>query len=200
MSTKVNPLQLYNIREATEADLPQLLDIYNERVRNSTSLFVYDEIPLENRQTWFTDCQAKGYPVIVAAEKETDLAIAYSSLAQYRPHPAYVLTAEISIYIHVDHHRRGLGRLLLEEMITIAERMKLRSLIASITSENAPSLQLFGQYQFTHAGVFHKVGYKQGRYLDVTFLERISPAPLVDFPRGASFTPFPWGNYRHGLE
>jgi phosphinothricin acetyltransferase len=91
MSTKVNPLQLYNIREATEADLPQLLDIYNERVRNSTSLFVYDEIPLENRQTWFKDCQAKGYPVIVAAEKETDLAIAYSSLAQYRPHPAYVL-------------------------------------------------------------------------------------------------------------
>jgi phosphinothricin acetyltransferase len=72
--------------------------------------------------------------------------------------------------------------------------------LASITSENAPSLQLFGQYQFTHAGVFHKVGYKQGRYLDVTFLERISPAPLVDFPRGASFTPFPWGNYRHGLE
>ncbi|KAI8089907.1 acyl-CoA N-acyltransferase [Halteromyces radiatus] len=200
MSQKVNPLELYTIREATEADLPQILDIYNERVLNSTSLFVYDPVTLENRQTWLKDCQAKGYPVIVAVEKETNTVIAYSSLGQYRPHPAYVLTAEISIYININHHRRGLGRILLEEMIAIAEKMKLRSLIASITSENSPSIQLFGRYQFKQAGQFHDVGYKFGRFLDVTFLERILESTVVEFTGAASFTHFPWGQYRYGLE
>ncbi|CAO3590534.1 unnamed protein product [Absidia cylindrospora] len=200
MATKIDPLSLYNIREATEEDLPQILDIYNERVLNSTALFLYETIPLENRQIWFRDCKTKGYPIIVAADKETNVAIAYASLGQHRPHPCFVLTAEISIYIHVDHHRRGLGRLLLEELIAIAEKMQLRSLIAAITSENSPSIQLFNQYQFTLAGTFHDSGYKFGRFLDVTFLERIITSTVAKFEGAASFTSFPWGHYQYGVE
>ncbi|CAO3611841.1 unnamed protein product [Cunninghamella echinulata] len=197
MTNKVNTLNLYTIREATEADLEAILGIYNERVLHSTSLFVYDPIDLENRQTWFKDSKSKGYPVIVAVEKSTNQTIAYASLGPYRPHPAYVLAAEVSLYIHENHHRRGLGRILLDELIDIAKKMKLRSLIASITSENQPSLQLFSQYGFTLAGTFNDVGYKFGRFLDVTFLQRIITESDVEFTGAASFTPFPWGQYKY---
>lgn len=197
MTEKSNPLDLYTIREATEADLPAILEIYNERVLNSTSLFVYEPVNLENRQTWFKDSKSKGYPIIVAVDKSTNETIAYASFGPYRPHAAYILTAEISLYIHQNHHRRGLGRILLDELIEIAKKMKLRSLIASITSENLPSLQLFSKYDFTLAGTFNDVGYKFGKFLEVTFLQRIITESQVEFTGAASFIPFPWGQYKY---
>lgn len=86
-----NPLDLYTIRRAVEEDLPQILEIYNERIANSTCLFMYDQVPLENRVTWFKETKAKGYPIIVAAEKETNKAIAYANYGVFRPHTAYIL-------------------------------------------------------------------------------------------------------------
>lgn len=69
--------------------------------------------------------------------------------------------------------------------------------IASITSENQPSLQLFSQYGFTLAGTFNDVGYKFGRFLEVTFLQRIITETDVEFTGAASFIPFPWGQYKY---
>jgi phosphinothricin acetyltransferase len=86
-----NPLDLYYIRAAEESDMPQVLEIYNERIANSTCLFMYDPVPLENRVNWFKDSKAKGYPIIVAVDKATDKAIAYASYGGFRPHTAYVL-------------------------------------------------------------------------------------------------------------
>lgn len=87
----VNPLELYIIRAAVESDLPQILEIYNERIANSTCLFMYDTVPLDNRLTWFMETKAKGYPIIVAAEKETNKAIAYANYGGFRPHTAFIL-------------------------------------------------------------------------------------------------------------
>lgn len=86
-----NPLDLYIIRSAVEADMSQVLEIYNERIANSTCLFMYDEVPLENRLTWFSETKSKGYPIIVAAEKDTNKAVAYASYGGFRPHTAFIL-------------------------------------------------------------------------------------------------------------
>jgi phosphinothricin acetyltransferase len=86
-----NPLELYTIRAAVENDLPQVLEIYNERIMNSTCLFMYDPVALENRTTWFLETKAKGYPIIVAAEKKTNKAIAYANYGGFRPQTAFVL-------------------------------------------------------------------------------------------------------------
>ncbi|KAG0183795.1 hypothetical protein DFQ28_000893 [Apophysomyces sp. BC1034] len=162
----------YTIREANEDDLPSILEIFNERVLNSSSLFVYEAVPLENRQAWYRDAKAKGYPIIVVVEKETNKVIAY------------------------DYHRRGLGRVMLQKMIRIAKDMGLRSIIASITSENEPSVRLFSVFQFKLAGVFHDVGYKFGRYLDVSFYELILDTVVDKSVTVPSFKPFPWGQYK----
>lgn len=86
-----NPLDLYHVRAARESDLPQILEIYNERILNSTCLFMYDPVPLDNRLTWFMETKAKGYPIIIAAERDTDKAIAYANYGNFRPHTAFVL-------------------------------------------------------------------------------------------------------------
>lgn len=86
-----NPLESYIIRAAVEADVPQILEIYNERIANSTCLFMYETVELENRLTWFKETRAKGYPIIVAAEKDTNKAVAYANYGGFRPHTAYIL-------------------------------------------------------------------------------------------------------------
>lgn len=70
--------------------------------------------------------------------------------------------------------------------------------IASITSENTPSILLFEKYGFKYSGKFSDVGYKFGRYLDVTFLEYITGEEATVTDGIPSFDPFPWGNYAFG--
>lgn len=84
-------LDNYIVREATEADVPAILEIYNERVLNSTCLFIFDPVTLEDRLAWLEDSKKKGFPVIVAAEKDTNKAIAYASFGTFRSKPAYDL-------------------------------------------------------------------------------------------------------------
>jgi phosphinothricin acetyltransferase len=86
---------------------------------------------------------------------------------------------------------------MLKEMLQIAKDMNLRSIIASITSENEGSIVLFSKYGFKHAGVFHDVGYKFGRFLDVTFLEYITEASLEEGTIIPSFKHFPWDTYAY---
>ncbi|KAL9549894.1 hypothetical protein MBANPS3_004997 [Mucor bainieri] len=193
-----NPLELYIIRAAVESDVPQILEIYNERIANSTCLFMYDQVSLDNRLTWFMETKAKGYPIIVAAEKDTNKAIAYANYGGFRPHTAFVLTTEISLYIHQDHQRRGLGALMLKEMMRIAEEMSFRNIMAGITAENEGSVILFSKFGFKQVGHLHDVGYKFGRYLDVVFLEYVTNAQVPEGQLIPSFKSFDWKNYVYG--
>ncbi|KAG1107718.1 hypothetical protein G6F42_016263 [Rhizopus arrhizus] len=193
-----NPLELYTIRAAVESDIPQILEIYNERIANSTCLFMYDQVSLDNRLTWFMETKAKGYPVIVAAEKETNKAIAYANYGGFRPHTAFVLTTEISLYIHQEHQRRGLGAVMLKEMMRIAKEMNFRNIMAGSTAENEGSVILFSKFGFKKVGHLHDVGYKFGRYLDVVFLEYITGVQVPEGQIIPSFKSFDWKNYVYG--
>jgi RimJ/RimL family protein N-acetyltransferase len=106
-------------------------------------------------------------------------------------------TTEISLYIHQDHQRRGLGALMLKEMMRIGKEMRFRNIIAGITAENEGSVILFSKFGFKNVGHFHDVGYKFGRYLDVVFLEYITGAELEN-PSIPSFKHFPWNSYVFG--
>ncbi|OBZ86268.1 L-amino acid N-acyltransferase MnaT [Choanephora cucurbitarum] len=193
-----NPLELYHIRAATESDIPQILEIYNERILNSTCLFMYDPVPIENRLTWFRELKAKGYPVIVAAEKETNKAIAYACFGSFRPHTAFILTTEISLYIHQAHQRKGLGSLLLTEMMRIGRELKFRNLIAGITAENEGSVLLFAKFGFKQVGQIHDSGYKFGRFLDIVFLEYLIDTEVDKHQTIPAFKPFPFDSYVFG--
>ncbi|KAG2221188.1 hypothetical protein INT45_000228 [Circinella minor] len=194
-----NSLKRYSIRQATKQDLPAITEIYNERIANSTGLFIYEAVSVDYMKKWLDDSQKMGYPAIVAVEKTTGHTVAYSYLGSFRSKPAFNLSAEITVYIHLDHHRQGLGRLLSLEMIRIGTEMKFKAITAGITTENTPSIGLFKSLGFNEAGVFHNTGYKFGRFLDVTFLEYCIPETEGPgdgkIPR---FIPFPWDKYVFG--
>jgi L-amino acid N-acyltransferase YncA len=159
------------IRNAVKADLPQILEIYNEVILNTTA--VYSEKPhtLEMRLAWFNERKLAGFPVIVAGpgDKITGLA----TYGHFRMWPCYRFTAEHSVYVHRDNRGQGISKVLLGEIIDRAKAAGLHVLIASIDSENPVSLHLHATFGFEQVARFKEVGYKFERWLDLIFMELI---------------------------
>ena len=157
------------IRNATEQNLPSILDIYNEVILNTTSVYSEQPHTLQMRTTWFRERKAANFPVIVA---ELDgVIIGFASYGHFRVWPCYRFTAEHSVYIHTGYRGRGVSKILLQAIIANAKNAGLHALIAGIDSENAISLKLHRSFGFVQVAHFKEVGFKFNRWLDLIFME-----------------------------
>jgi phosphinothricin acetyltransferase len=154
------------VRDATEADLPIILEIYNDAVANTTAIWNDVLVDLPNRKEWFAARKARGFPVLVA---ETDGQVAgYASYGDWRAFDGYRHTVEHSVYVHREARGGGIGRMLMQELIARAASNGVHVMIAAIESENAASIRLHEKLGFHVAGKFSEVGIKFGRWLDLT--------------------------------
>ena len=157
------------VRDATEADLPIIMEIYNDAVANTTAIWNDVLVDLQNRKEWFAARKAKGFPVLVA---ELDGKVAgYASYGDWRAFDGYRHTVEHSVYAHRDARGGGIGRLLMQELIARAASNGMLVMIAAIESENDASIRLHEKLGFRIAGKFSEVGTKFGRWLDLTCME-----------------------------
>ncbi len=157
------------VRDAREEDLPEILDIYNHVILNTTS--VYSESPhtMQMRLAWYLDRLANGFPVLVA-EQEGKV-VGFSSFGHFRIWPCYRYTVENSVYVHVDHRGKGISKLLLSPLIERAKAMGLHAMIAGIDASNEVSYQLHQSFGFVEVAHFKEVGFKFGHWLDLKFME-----------------------------
>jgi len=156
------------IRPAAEKDLVAINDIYNHYVLHSTCTYQEEPETIENRRRWF-DHHGEEHPIIVAmAEGQV---IGWGSLSAYHPRSAYRRTVENSVYVHHQQHRKGIGSLLLKELITRARVLEHRAIIAGIDADQPASVGLHARFQFEKVGHLKQVGFKFGRWLDVVYME-----------------------------
>ena len=158
------------IRDATAADLPAMLEIYNDAVLTTTA--VWDDAPrtLSAHQQWFETKCAQGHPVLVALR---DSAVAgFCSYGPFRPWPGYRFTVENSIYTHPTHRRCGVARELLTELIERATAQGMHCMIGGIEAQNLASIRLHAALGYTPAAHLHQVGWKFERWLDLVLMER----------------------------
>ncbi len=155
------------LRLATADDLPAINDIYNYYVERSTCTYQLVPETLADRQAWFAEHPPEKYPVTVAEHAGT--VIGWGSLSKFRPRAAYAPTVEASVYIHHEHHRRGLGRLLLLDLIERARAAGFHSLIGGASADQTASLALQDSLGFMRVAHFKEVGYKFGQWLDVIY-------------------------------
>jgi L-amino acid N-acyltransferase YncA len=158
----------YGIRLATESDLVAINDIYNHYVLHSTCTYQEEPEPLDSRRRWFSHHGEK-HPVIVATADSQ--VVGWGSLSPYNERSAYRHTVENSIYIHHQHLRRGVGSLLLQELIVRCCSLGHRIIIAGIDGEQKASVALHTKFRFEKVGHLKKVGFKFGRWLDVIYME-----------------------------
>jgi len=164
------------ILDATEDDLPPILAIYNDAVRNTTAIWNEVEVDLSERRAWFRDRQAKGFPVLVAkakAKTEDGNVLGFSSYGDWRSWDGYRHTVEHSVYVQADARGKGVGRNLLAALIVRAKDAGKHVMVAGIEASNAPSIHLHKTLGFQDAGVLREVGSKFGNWLDLAFLQLV---------------------------
>jgi len=160
------------IRDALDADLPALRDIFNDAVLNTTAIWMDDVVDLANRQAWFNARAQQGYPILVA-ENAAGEVVGYASFGDWRPFDGFCHTVEHSVYIRADQRGNGLGPLLMAALIERARACGKHVMVAAIESGNAASIRLHERLGFITTGQMPQVGRKFGRWLDLTFMQLI---------------------------
>lgn len=159
------------ILPATRPHLPGILTIVNHNIVHSTALYDYDIKPQDYIETWFTDKQNAGWPVIVAVENGE--VTGYGTYGPFRFKDGYKFTVEHSVYVAEGHSGKGIGGQLLEELIRLATIQGYHTMIGGIDAGNAGSIAFHKKYGFTEAGLLKETGFKFGRWLDLLFMQKM---------------------------
>lgn len=165
----------FTIRLATEADAEAIRAIYNYYVARSTCTYQVEPEPAEERVAWLRNRDWQRHPVTVA--EAAGVVIGWAALSRWNSRCAYVGSAEASVYIHHEHHRRGLGKALLLDLIARARTAGLHTIIGGASSDQSASLALQMAVGFVPVGTFREVGHKFGRWLDVTYTQLMLNTP-----------------------
>ncbi|WLS09258.1 N-acetyltransferase family protein [Shinella sumterensis] len=157
------------IRDATEGDLPGIMDIYNDAVVNTTAIWNEAVVDLDNRKAWFAARRERGFPVLVALRGKQ--VVGYASYGDWRAFDGYRHTVEHSVYVRSDTRGTGTGGKLMKALIDRASFNGVHVMIAGIEAENTASIKLHEKFGFRTVGRFSEVGIKFGRWLDLTCME-----------------------------
>lgn len=159
------------VRDATEADAPALAFIYGDSCLHGFGTFEEAAPDPAEMARRFAEVKDLGLPYLVAESEGRVVGLCYAK--PFRPRSAYRFTVEDSVYVAPGEGGKGIGRLMLAELIRRCEALGLRQMTAVIgDSLNAGSIGLHASLGFEHSGVFKAVGWKHGRWVDVVFMQR----------------------------
>ena len=159
------------VRHAERRDAEAIRAIYNREVTEDVNTFDIVTRSLEDQIAWL-DEHSGGHPAIVAVDDDGTV-LGFGSLSRFRDRAAYAPTVEDTVYVDPAHHGRGVGRALLEELVSLAEAHGFHSVIARIVGHNEASIGVHRACGFELVGTEREVGRKFGQWLDVVEMQRV---------------------------
>ena len=160
------------IRPARRSDLCGLVSVYNHYVRTSHISFDTDEYSEAGRLPWFEGFPESGPHRLFIAEISGQLA-GYACSQEFRLKPAYAQSVETTIYLGPSFIGKGVGFCLYQSLLESLEAEEsVHRAYAGIALPNPRSIKLHERLSFEPLGTFHEVGFKFGRYWDVSWYER----------------------------
>jgi len=159
------------IRPYQTEDTQAILDIINHNILHSTALYDYKIRSYEQQKAILEEKISKNFPVIVVLLN--DQVVGFGMYSEFRFREAYKFTVEHSVYVNEKFHGQGIGKLLLQELITLAKQQKLHTMIAVIDSENQSSVEFHEKFGFKTVGIIKESGYKFDRWLHSVFMQLI---------------------------
>ncbi|KKB64837.1 hypothetical protein WM40_02110 [Robbsia andropogonis] len=158
------------IRAATPADMTDVARIYAPYVLSTTISFETEPPSVDAMRQRYHDIVAANAPYLVAVQD--DRVVGYAYAGTYKARAAYRFTVEHSVYLDASVTGRGLGRRLLENLITACRRAGFKEMIATVAGDdNAASLGLHARCGFVPIGRLKNVGFKYDRWIDVTLMQ-----------------------------
>lgn len=157
------------IRPYHSSDCEAILEIINYNIIHTTNIYEYEVRKLEDQLGQFEEKLVKNFPILVAVTLEKVVGFGYYS--EFRSRPAYQFTVEHSVYVSKDFQKKGIGKLLLEELIHLAKKQNLNTMIAVIDSENLSSITFHEKSGFEPIGRIKQSGYKFDRWLNSVLMQ-----------------------------
>jgi len=170
------------VRPSRESDVEAMLAIYRHHVRNGVPRDVEgtgapEPDDLRDRRK---NLKQTRLPHLVATYRGEVVGYAYAVL--FRKRPAYRYTAKHSIYVHHEHLGRGVGRLLMQELIDTCAATGFRQMIGYIDADNTASLAIHEKFGFRRVGLLPGVAYRYGRWADTVMVQRSLAAGSTEPP------------------
>ena len=187
------------IRDAIEADMAAVTDIYNSYLSTTTAAWSEREQTIDERIEWFRSRRSAGHPVLVAVDpkpgepgepgkpvehgehNEHDehdgpgLVVGFTGCGPFRGAgmwPGYVHTAELTIFVAEPRLGTGVGDLLMGALVDRATTSDLHVLVAGIDGDNIGSIHFHERWGFTEVARMPEVGRKWDRWLDLVLMQR----------------------------
>ena len=174
-----------SIRLATDRDAEQVAAIYAPNVTDSIISFELEPLSAEEVRRRI-EVTLERYPWLVCERRGRVLGYAYAGAHGSRA--AYRWAVDVSVYVHEEAHRTGVGRALYTSLFAALKLQGFYNAYAGATLPNPASVGLHESVGFRAVGVYRGVGYKLGAWHDVVWWhlplrERVAdPDPPADLP------------------
>ena len=174
------------VRPSRDGDVEAMLAIYRRHIRRGVEESVDDAgtpepDDLRDRRKNLRSHRLPHLVAIFGGE-----VVGYAYVVQFRKRPAYRFAVKHSIYIHHAHQGRGIGRILLGELIDACAASGFRQMIGYIDADNTASLALHGKFGFARVGVLPGVAYRFGKWCDTVMVQRSIAAGATQPPSASS--------------
>jgi len=164
-------------------DAEALMNIWNPEIVETSVSFDLRPKSLAEQRAWITAHQSSFLCLVCVNEDDEagevgargERVLGFASFSSFREKPAYATTVENSVYVTRAARGRGVGELLMTDLISAAKGSGFHSIIARIVGENSGSIRLHEKVGFTLVGTELEVGRKHGRWLDVVEYQYVLP-------------------------
>jgi len=159
----------YRIRHATDKDREDLTAIFNYYIENSHAAFFDKKVS----SVFFERLQdiVYGNSLYVIGDGDGQV-IGFGLLKQYHPSTVFRGVAEVGYFLKPEFTGKGCGTLMLKRLISDARKMKIKTLLASISSRNEESISFHKKHGFIGRGRFKSIGQKYGKTFDVVWMQK----------------------------
>jgi len=144
------------IRTAQLKDLATIVEIYNQSIAAGQKTADITPVTTDGRKKWFEDHPPDRYPILVADNNKS--IVGYLTISAYRPgRSALCHTAEVSFFIHTNHHRQGIASCLLQHAIDMCPALQIKTLFAILIDSNQNSIRFLESFGFEKWGHLPRV-------------------------------------------
>jgi phosphinothricin acetyltransferase len=162
------------IRSAAAGDADAICRIYNQGIRDRVATLETEERTPEERTQWL-GARGPRHPVLVA---EADGGVVgWASLNVFNARRAYDHVADLSLYVEREWRGRGVGRRLLDALVTRAIELGYHKLVLAAFPWNAAGMRAYGRAGFREVGIYREQGRLDGRWVDTVVMEKILEGP-----------------------
>jgi phosphinothricin acetyltransferase len=175
------------VRPSRDGDVEAMLTIYRQHIRRGIEDSVDDSgtpepEDLRDRRKNLRNHRLPHLAAIYGGE-----VVGYAYVVLFRKRPAYRYAVKHSIYVHREHLGRGVGRLLMQELIDTCAATGFRQMIGYIDADNTASLAIHEKFGFHRVGLLPGVAYRYGRWADTVMVQRSLAAGSTEPPQLSKF-------------